>query len=283
MEILSVPTLRLLNSSIVVAIGGGLRLHIAFLLAGLAIRIPEYCACALIIYATYTLDRALNCKEDAINRSDLHGADNRVALMACLVTFLIGAFLFARDGIYLAPIFPFIVGYLYTRRIQIGSYSFKLKGGAGTKNIIIGITWAGSIALVVSHWCSNLVTVSVIFLFFALKVFTTSCVNDIKDVKGDLSAGIRTLPVILGEKRTRLVLILILITLYGVALGGVYFGVVQNEWIILTFSLILTLVFLAVYTPAFEHSPILLFRKMREIVISWEYALALGLRACVIG
>ncbi|HEX3001281.1 MAG TPA: UbiA family prenyltransferase [Methanoregula sp.] len=283
MNILSAPTMRLLNSSTVVAIGGGLRLHIAFLLAGLAIQIPEYCACSLIIYATYTLDRALDCKEDAINRSDLHGADPRVALLACLVAFLFGALIFARDGIYLAPIFPFIMGYLYTRGIHIGSYSFKLKGGAGTKNIVIGITWAGSIALVVSHWCSNLVTVSVIFLFFALKVFTTSCVNDFKDVRGDLSAGIRTLPVILGEKRSKLFLVLILVTLYGIALGGVYFGAVQNEWIILTFSLILTIVFLAVYTPSFEHSPILLFRKMREIVISWEYALALGLRACVTG
>jgi len=42
-------------------------------------------------------------------------------------------------------------------------------------------------------------------------------------------------------------------------------------------------IFLIIYTPAFEHSPILLFRKMREIVLSWEYALALALRACVIG
>lgn len=195
------PTLRLLNSSTVVAIGGGLRLHIAFLLAGLTAQIAEYFACALIIYATYTLDRALNCKEDEINRSDLHGADSRVALLACLIAFAFGTILFIRDGIYLAPVFLFIIGYLYTRGIRIGSFAFKLKGSAGTKNVIIGITWAGSIALVVGHWCSNLVTVGIIFLFFMLKIFTTSCVNDIKDVRGALAAGIRTLPAILGEKR----------------------------------------------------------------------------------
>ena len=65
------PTMRLLNSSTVVAISGGLRLHVAFLLAGIAPRIFEYMAFALIVYATYTLDRTLECKEDSINRSEL--------------------------------------------------------------------------------------------------------------------------------------------------------------------------------------------------------------------
>src|SRR5512137_1618095 len=92
------PTIQLLNSSTAVAIGGGLRLHIAFLLAGLAARIPEYCACALIIYATYTLDRALDCKEDAINKSELRGANARIGVLACVVTFLIGSYLFILDG-----------------------------------------------------------------------------------------------------------------------------------------------------------------------------------------
>ena len=53
MTLFATPTMRLLNSSTVVAIAGGLRLNIAFLLAGLEMRIPEYIAFALIIYATY--------------------------------------------------------------------------------------------------------------------------------------------------------------------------------------------------------------------------------------
>ena len=119
MTLFDTPTVRLLNSSTAVAIGGGLRLHIAFLLAGLAARIPEYCACALIIYATYTLDRALDCKEDAINKVELRGANGTIGILACVVTFLLGSYLFILDGIYLAPFFPFIVGYVYTRGIHI--------------------------------------------------------------------------------------------------------------------------------------------------------------------
>lgn len=273
--------MRLLNSSTAVAIGGGLRLHIAFLLAGLAARIPEYCACALIIYATYTLDRALDCKEDSINKVELRGANGKIGILACVVTFLLGSYLFILDGIYLAPFFPFIVGYVYTRGIRIGPYAFKLKGGVGIKNIIIGITWGGSIALVVSHWCDSIITVLVIFLFFALKLFATSCVNDFKDVRGDMAAGIRTLPACLGEDRTKKVLIVILLGLHSVMIYSLWSNIIRDEWIVLMYSLFVSTAFLMVYSSSFEKSPSFICKRMREVVIYWESAITLALRAVV--
>jgi 4-hydroxybenzoate polyprenyltransferase len=275
------PTLRLLNSSTVVAISGGLRLHIAFLLAGIAVSIPEYCAGALIIYSTYTLDRALECKEDQINKSELCGADKKTGLIACVLSFLIGAFLLARDGIYFAPFFPFVVGYLYTHGVRIGPYTLKLKGSMGVKNIVIGITWGGTIALIVSRWCSSVVTVGIIFLFFAMKIFVTSCVNDFKDVRGDAAAGIRTLPACLGENATKKVLILVLLGLHSVMLYALFAGIIGDEWFILLFGLVLTIAFLMVYSSSFEHKSQIYYRKLREFVISWEYVFSLALRACI--
>ncbi len=273
--------MRLLNSSTVVAIGGGLRLHIAFLLAGLAIRIPEYFACSLIIYATYTLDRAIDCKEDAINKPSLIGANGKIGILASVAAFLLGTILFVLDGIYLAPFFPFIVGYIYTRGIRIGRNTFKLKGGAGMKNLIIGITWGGSIALVVSRWCDSIVTVGIILLFFGLKLFVTSCVNDFKDVKGDMAAGIRTLPACLGEDLTKKILILMIIGLHAIMAYAVYFHIIRNEWIILMYSLIITSSFLMVYSSSLEKSSVFIFRRLREIVIYWESAITLVVRCCV--
>jgi len=275
--------MRLLNSSTVVALSGGLRLHIAFLLAGIAIRLPIYCACILIIYSTYTLDRALDCKEDAINKSELCGADRNTGIIASVVTFLLGAFILGMDGIYLAPLFPFIVGYFYTRGIRIGSRTLKLKGSVGVKNIIVGLTWGGTIALIVGQWTSSLVTVGIIFLFYGSRVFVNSCVNDFKDVKGDMAAGIRTLPACLGEDLTRKVLIMILLGLYSVMIYALSLHFIRSEWIILLFSLAITIAFLMVYSSSFEDKPTLLYRKMREFVISWEAVIGLALRACVVG
>jgi 4-hydroxybenzoate polyprenyltransferase len=274
-------TIRLLNSSTVVAISGGLRLHIAFLLAGIAPQIFEYTAFALIVYATYTLDRSLDCKEDAVNRCELAGANKNTGMLACIASFLLGAGILMHDGLYVAPFFPFIVGYVYTHGIRIGTFSLRFKAGLGVKNAIIGITWGGTMALIVSQWCTSPLTVSVIFLFFSMKVFMTSCVNDFKDIRGDMAAGIRTLPVYLGENLTKKVLIMILLGSYGVMLYALLHAVIRDEWILLTCGFFITLGFLLTYTPSFEEHSRLVYRKMREFAISWESAVGLVIRACV--
>jgi 4-hydroxybenzoate polyprenyltransferase len=273
------PTLKLLNSSTIVGIAGGLRLNIAFLLAGLEMKIPEYCAFALIIYATYTLDRALDCREDAINKKELIGADGNVGILACAIAFLIGTAILVQEGIYLAPFFPFIVGYVYTHGIKIGPYALRLKGGAGMKNAIIGLTWGGTIALIVGHWCSSVTTVLVIFLFYAIKLFITSCVNDFKDVRGDLAAGIRTLPAVLGEDLTKKILLLMNVVLHGIMVYSVIYHVIGNEWVILVYSLVINTSFLMIYSSSFEQCSQVIIRRMREFVIYWESAISLMLRA----
>jgi 4-hydroxybenzoate polyprenyltransferase len=274
---------RLLNASTVVAISAGLRLHVAFLLAGLAIRIPVYSAFALIMYATYTLDRALDCKEDAINKSELQGADGKIGLIACIVSFLLGTFILALEGIYFAPFLPFIIGYFYSRGFRIRSFTLKLKGSLGVKNIIVGLTWGGTIALIVSRWTSSIITVGIIFLFYGAKIFVTSTVNDFKDVEGDMVAGIRTLPACLGEDLTKKVLILLLLALHGVVLYALLLDIIRNEWIVLLFGLIITIAFLLVYSSSFENKSSIIYRKMREFVISWESVIGLTLRAFVAG
>jgi len=123
----------------------------------------------------------------------------------------------------------------------------------------------------------------VIFLFYGLKLFVTSCVNDFKDVKGDLAAGIRTLPACMGENLTKKILIIIILGLHGVMAYAVIFQVIRNEWILLFYSLVITTLFLLVYSSSFEKNSVFIFRRMREIVIYWESAISLGVRVCIAG
>ena len=275
------PTFELLNSSTVVAISGSFRLHIAFLLAGIAANIPEYCAFALIVYATYTLDRSLDCNEDAINRKELCGADKRYGLIACISAFFIGTAVCFYEGIYFAPFFPFIVGYFYSHGIRIGSFRLKLKNGTGIKNLVTGLTWGGTIALIVSRWCGPLMTVYIIFLFFGLKTFVTSCINDFKDVEGDTAAGIRTLPARLGESTTKKLLIGVLLGLHVVMIYSLYMDIIRDEWTVLLMGLIILVSFIMVYSPAFEKSTSLAYRKLREVAISWESPISLASRFAI--
>lgn len=275
------PTLELLNSSTVVAISGGFRLHIAFLLAGLAANIPVYGAFTLIVYATYTLDRSLDNDEDTVNRKELCGADRRFGLIACTSAFLLGMSVCLYEGIYLAPFFPFIVGFFYAHGIRIGSFRLKLKSGTGIKNLVTGLTWGGTIALIVSRWCSLMLTVYIIFLFFGSKTFVTSCINDFKDVEGDMAAGIRTLPARLGEVTTKKILIVVLIGIHAVMIYSLYLDIIRNELSILMVGLFILVSFILVYSPAFEKSTSLLYRKLREVAISWESLISLASRLII--
>jgi 4-hydroxybenzoate polyprenyltransferase len=273
-------TLRLLNSSTAVAIGGAVRLHIAFLLAGISAMIPIYGAFALIVYATYTLDRSIGCAEDAINNPGQCGADHKFGLAAAVAAFCAGLYLFIQEGIFLAPLLPLFIGFLYTRGIRIGSGTFTLKGSCGGKNSVIGLTWGGTIALITSHWCFSTATLAVIFIFYFSKMFVNSVVFDFKDIRGDRAAGIRTLPVWIGETSTRAVLIVIILGLHIFMISALIAGFIRSEWVILLYGLCIPSSFLLFYSSSFEAQAGNIGRRLREIVIIGEPALSLVARSC---
>jgi len=149
-DIFTIQTFKLLNSASLVGFSGGLRLYLAFLLAGIAPNFVLIIAASLIIYATYTLDRSLENKEDVINRQELTGANKMTGLIASGSAILIGIALFFSKNLFCPPLLPFFVGILYSRGIPIGTRRIKLKGGSGIKNLVIGITWGGTIGLVIA-------------------------------------------------------------------------------------------------------------------------------------
>lgn len=272
MNFFNSPTLRLLNSSTIVAISGGLRVHIAFLLAGIEPNIMIYFGIGLIIYAVYTFDRSLGSKEDAINKCEFIEARRRTAIIACIIAFLAGALILAGENIYFASFFPFIVGYIYSKGIRIGKFKLKLKGGMGGKNIVIGLTWGGTMASAVSKWTENTTEIS-IFLFFAVKLFIYSTLNDFKDVKGDSAAGIKTLPVCLGKDRVRKMLMILCLLLHIGMVVSLFMGFIKPELVILGYSFIVGITCTYFYISAFETKEL----RTRKYLDS-ESAIALVIR-----
>jgi 4-hydroxybenzoate polyprenyltransferase len=236
-NLLNNPTIRLLNSSTLVAISGALRLHTAFLFAGIGPKLMVYLAGGLIIYATYTLDRALDSEEDTINRSELSGSKKLIAIIACIVAFLAGTLILAHENIYFASPFPFIVGYLYSKGIKIGKLKLKLKGSMGGKNIVIALTWGGTIAIIVSKWAESILTIILIFLFYSTKLFMNSILYDFKDIKGDMAAGIKTLPTFFGRDGIRKILMALSLLLHSVMITVLSIGFIRHERILKNLNL----------------------------------------------
>ncbi len=270
-------TLELLKSSILVALSGALRIHLAFLLLHIQSSILTCVAGGLIIYTVYTLDRALGAEEDTVNRKELSGSNKKVGLGISLLAFMIGTYILAKEGILALAFIPFITGYLYSKGMKIGRFVLKLKGGLGVKNIVVGLTWGIFIAGLAGTGCGNMVPVVLVFIFFGVKLFINSAIYDFKDIKGDTLAGIKTLPVSLGVRKTRNLLTAMHL-LSHLALGiALIHGVLAFEPLIVLYSFICGLICIQNFTNSEDET---LFSKKleRTVLVDGESTSILGLR-----
>jgi 4-hydroxybenzoate polyprenyltransferase len=270
-------TSELLKSSILVAFSGAFRIHLAFLLLQIQSNIFTCIAGGLVIYSVYTLDRALGSEEDTVNRKELSGSKKEIGLAASMLTFVIGSYILAKEGMFALAFIPFVTGFLYSKGINIGKFSLKLKGGLGVKNFVVGLTWGTFISGLAGSTCGNIIPIVLIFTFFGVKLFVNSTIYDFKDIKGDTLAGIKTLPVSLGIRNTRNFLLgvhMLSHLILGIALIN---GILAFEPMIVLYSFICGLVCIKSYTKSDDEEPP--FRKFKRIIlVDGESTSIIGLR-----
>ncbi|MFA0821714.1 MAG: UbiA family prenyltransferase [Methanomethylovorans sp.] len=274
------PTINLLNSSVLVSLSGALRIYIASLLLLGTMNILNCLAGGLIVYAVYTLDRALEPAEDAINRSELKGANKKLALFVCLITFIVGCYILNSSGLLLIALMPLVAGYLYSKGLNIGRIKLKLKGGLGVKNLVVGITWGTFIASIAGVGLESILPVLLVFFYYGSKLFINSTIYDFKDVKGDLMAGIKTLPVSLGEKNTRRLLLTLHIGSHLLLISAIIMHLLAFEPVVVIYSLIIGLIYIFRLTKNRENETPL-GKIERLFLVDGEAASIIYLRAAV--
>ncbi len=275
------PTVKILRSSVLVAFSGACKLHIAFLFLNIEPRVTIYLAAFLVIYATYTLDRATGSEEDKINRKEFTSARKDITLSFCLVSLAAGSWLFLQEDLLFISFLPFIIGYIYSKGIHIGRISLKLKGNFGMKNLTVALTWSSIISGIVLHWASIPIVLSFVFPLFAVKSFINTVIYDFRDVKGDSVAGIKTLPILLGEGTTRTLLQSMHIILHLWIAIAMLLGLVRPEIILFMTSGLTGLIYTRFYTrPSPENES--RYRKiMRDVIVDGEFILAVILDAII--
>ncbi|WP_342303838.1 UbiA family prenyltransferase [Methanolobus sp. ZRKC5] len=276
------PTLNLLKSSVLVSFSGALRIHIAFLLMHISSVFYNCLAGGLIIYAVYTLDRAMDVEEDAANRPELKGASKKTALIVSLICFLIGAAILSANGLIMIAFLPLVTGYLYTKGIKVGKFNLRLKGGMGMKNLVVGITWGAFIAGIAGIYAASIVAPLIVFLYFGMKLFINSTIYDFKDIKGDTMAGIKTLPVVLGKQRAKILLFTLHLLAHSMLLMFIMTEMIAFEPIILGYSFIIGLLYIKNFAEQVEIETNKRLTK-RLFMIDGESTSIVGLRTIVNG
>lgn len=270
-------TLELLKISVPVAFSGAFRVYIAFLLLQVQSNLFACIAGGLVIYTVYTLDRTLDSKEDSINKKELSGSRKEIGYIASLLTFFVGSYLLAKMGMLIIAFIPFVTGYLYSKGIKIGKFALRLKGKAGVKNLVVGLTWGISIAGLASKNCANIIPVILVFIFFGVKLFVNSTIYDFKDIKGDKLAGINTLPIILGETNTRNLLTGIHLFSHLILGIAMIRGILTFQLLIVLTSFTLGLICIQNHTKQINEECSLQ-KYSRFVLVDGESTLTLGLK-----
>jgi len=168
----------------------------------------------LVTFSVYNMNRKTDESEDAINHSERYAFTKKYAKILFYLSLAAYAIAFLIAGIYgtaalAITAIPLVSGIFYSIPLLPSRFRYRrLKDIPFVKNFIVGLAWAIPIALLpvaCTGFSAGRMTVAVGLLFFFLS-FVNSTVFDIRDVKGDAESGVQTIPVIIGIRRTRILL-----------------------------------------------------------------------------
>jgi 4-hydroxybenzoate polyprenyltransferase len=95
-------------------------------------------------------------------------------------------------------------GFLYSVKFDLSGKTFRIKHIFIVKNLLIGLCWGGLVLL--GSDSVDRADIFSLFLFCTIQVFIGSTIRDITDLETDTTEYVNSLPVVLGVKKTLIVL-----------------------------------------------------------------------------
>ncbi|WP_421909881.1 UbiA family prenyltransferase [Methanolacinia petrolearia] len=219
----------LIYSSLYLSFAGGAMVFLLCSLQDLAFSPVAALIMILVTYGVYNLNRKTDEAEDMMNHYERyhftkkHGSFlYRSSILSYITAAGIGM-IYGTEALFMT-LLPLIAGILYIIPIFPKSIGFsRIKEVPVLKSLIVALAWAIPPAFLPVYLSSTLPGFStyIVALFFFILVFTSKVVFDIRDVKGDIASGVRTIPAMLGKERT-----VVLLSVLNISAGLVivYFG-----------------------------------------------------------
>jgi 4-hydroxybenzoate polyprenyltransferase len=232
-------------SSLFIGGTGFFKTYIGFILLG---EVPELIICFIVFlvsFSVYSLDKITDIDKDVVNvpqrRSFIHGRRGLI-LSSSLAAYGLAILLTLLTTPKAVPIVlvPIIANAFYGMKLLPGVP--RLKEITMMKNVVVALTWALITtmmpAIATGHPAGFDVVIVGYFMF--VKTFVDTILYDVRDVEGDRLNGIGTVPVILGLRKTRALLVAVNITLICM-LPFMYGDVITLVSILIVYGLAYTL------------------------------------------
>lgn len=197
------------------AVGAGSLSWVSMLLQKLPVRPAHILAAAFYVYAMHTLNRFMSRK-----RASIMGSFREESYLRHRKLYLgtaVGALLLSWASAFLAGPAPFtllflvsVLGVFYHLRLLPDRWRFQsLKDLPGSKTVATAMAWAAVTAVLpwIETSQSPSAAMFVSFLFVFSIVFIRSSLSDIMDIQSDRLIGRETIPILVGEERTRVLVL----------------------------------------------------------------------------
>ena len=201
-------------SSVFTAFTSLMMLYFSFIVLDVALKPILLCAMFFVIYSVYSLNKVTDREEDAINmpaRYTFVRGNERFLLTLAIASYSVALLLGLIESLLAAGILlvPFLSGIVYsTNSLSIIGIP-RLKDIFLVKSLIVAFSLAVCAAFLPALQLHSSAKLCFIFPFFFSKVFINTVLFDVRDVEGDTLNGVKTIPVVIGIKRTRQMLLLI--------------------------------------------------------------------------
>lgn len=196
------------SNSIFLALNGALVFVFASLLYNTEISLPLLLGAFLITLSVYSLNMATDSKEDTINRSQVEPKTTR-HFLALSISSMAGAIIIGLlNGAYalLVLVSPLIIGAVYS--VKIAKSIPRLKEIVGVKSLVVALSWGITGAFLPATANSiPLYMEMLVFFYVFTQILVNTIIFDTLDVHGDRASGIRTVPLALGLKNTKTLLL----------------------------------------------------------------------------
>jgi 4-hydroxybenzoate polyprenyltransferase len=213
-EMLLRTTKFLISTSLLLSLDGALIVIFGSFLYGIPINYQLTIASFLAVFSVYNLNKATDKREDSINRPETASKSTLYYLVPSIAAMIVSLFLGVLNGVFAVLILstPFIVGLFYS--VKISPKLPRLKEVLGAKSFLVAFTWSMNGAfLPLPTQLISLDKITLVFLYIFIQVTVNTILFDALDAKGDSLMRIKTLPIVLGPKKAKSILLLLNSTL----------------------------------------------------------------------
>ncbi len=235
----------------------------------------------LATFAGYNLNHLSEFKEDIINYPSRVKflAGKRLIFIPCIIFSYVLIFILSLSNLnlFLVSLFPFAFVFLYTiqwvpLKVKKFLHFRRLKEIPFIKNFFVAFSWAACTYLLVLFSSQEVLLTSaltVVSFFIFVRVLLGTIAFDLRDIAGDARYNIKTLPVLLGYRKTLVFLFSLNSFSFVIFAVVAYWEIIPFNffWVNLTIT-IFAFIFLYLFTTKFDK------KVLCDVIVIGQYILA---------